>query len=269
MDKVIGWAFGEGCCRSRGRSSASADASRSSSCRRRPSPAAPCSWPSARRRRSRSSSPTTAASRSAASSATAPATVYTHPPHPASCRTDDPQVRLYLRLTGVLLVGGASAALRVAEGARAVPGRDARGARRTGCWPRPATRCSSSARRGSSTGCSRSPSSTTATAARAPVHGLVAGLRAAAHDTVVALPVDVPLDDARARSVRSARREPSRRARVPLPGAYPRRSAPRARVARRRRASCRSAASTRRRSRSRKPCSSTPTRPPRSPSSSG
>ena len=58
-------------------------------------------------------------------------------------------------------------------------------------------------------------------AGRAPVHGLVAGLRAAAHDTVVALPVDVPLITPEAlRALGEARAVPSPR--VPLPGAYPR-----------------------------------------------
>ena len=56
---------------------------------------------------------------------------------------------------------------------------------------------------------------------RAPVHGLVAGLRAAAHDTVVALPVDVPLITSEAlRALGDAGAVPSPR--VPLPGAYPR-----------------------------------------------
>ena len=50
-------------------------------------------------------------------------------------------------------------ALRVAEGARPVSRRDARRARLRGCWPRPATRCSSSAR--PATRRCRSPCSTT------------------------------------------------------------------------------------------------------------
>ena len=58
-------------------------------------------------------------------------------------------------------------------------------------------------------------------AGRAPVYGLVAGLRAAAHDTVVALPVDVPLMTPEAlRALGEAQAVPSPR--VPLPGAYPR-----------------------------------------------
>ncbi len=56
---------------------------------------------------------------------------------------------------------------------------------------------------------------------RAPVHGLIAGLRAAAHDTVVALPVDVPLvTPAVLRALGETGAVPSPR--VPLPGAYPR-----------------------------------------------
>ena len=56
---------------------------------------------------------------------------------------------------------------------------------------------------------------------RAPVHGLVAGIRAASHDTVVALPVDVPLITSDAlRALGDAGAVPSPR--VPLPGAYPR-----------------------------------------------
>jgi molybdopterin-guanine dinucleotide biosynthesis protein A len=56
---------------------------------------------------------------------------------------------------------------------------------------------------------------------RAPVYGLVGGLRAAKHETVVALPVDVPLiTSAALRALGEAGAVPS--ARVPLPGAYPR-----------------------------------------------
>jgi molybdopterin-guanine dinucleotide biosynthesis protein A len=56
---------------------------------------------------------------------------------------------------------------------------------------------------------------------RAPIHGLVAGLRCATHETVVALPVDVPLITSDAlRALGEAGAVPS--ARVPLPGAYPR-----------------------------------------------
>ena len=56
---------------------------------------------------------------------------------------------------------------------------------------------------------------------RAPIHGLVAGLRLARHETVVALPVDVPLVTPEAlRALGEAGAVPSPR--VPLPGAYPR-----------------------------------------------
>jgi molybdopterin-guanine dinucleotide biosynthesis protein A len=55
---------------------------------------------------------------------------------------------------------------------------------------------------------------------RAPVHGLIAALRRATHDVVVALPVDVPLMTGVAlRALGEAGAVPSPR--VPLPGAYP------------------------------------------------
>jgi molybdopterin-guanine dinucleotide biosynthesis protein A len=56
---------------------------------------------------------------------------------------------------------------------------------------------------------------------RAPVHGVVAGLRLARHPVVVVLPVDVPLmTPAALRALGHARAVPS--ARIPLPGAFPR-----------------------------------------------
>ena len=56
---------------------------------------------------------------------------------------------------------------------------------------------------------------------RAPVHGLLAALRRARHDVVLALPVDVPLVTPGAlRALGEARAVPSPR--IPLPGAYPR-----------------------------------------------
>ena len=56
---------------------------------------------------------------------------------------------------------------------------------------------------------------------RAPIHGLIAGLRAARHEVVVVLPVDVPLMTSDAlRALGEAGAVPSPR--VPLPGAYPR-----------------------------------------------
>lgn len=56
---------------------------------------------------------------------------------------------------------------------------------------------------------------------RAPIHGVIAGLRAAQHEVVVALPVDVPLVTASVlRALGEAGAVPSER--IPLPGAYPR-----------------------------------------------
>jgi molybdopterin-guanine dinucleotide biosynthesis protein A len=58
-------------------------------------------------------------------------------------------------------------------------------------------------------------------ASRAPIFGLIAGLRNAAHDVVVALPVDVPLvTSAVLRALGEAGAVPSEW--IPLPGAYPR-----------------------------------------------
>ena len=56
-------------------------------------------------------------------------------------------------------------------------------------------------------------------AGRAPVHGVVAGMRRARHDVVVALPVDVPLVAGALRARGDARAVPD--AGIPLPGAYP------------------------------------------------
>jgi molybdopterin-guanine dinucleotide biosynthesis protein A len=57
-------------------------------------------------------------------------------------------------------------------------------------------------------------------AGRAPVHGVVAGMRRARHDVVVVLPVDVPLVTPGAlRALADARAVPG--AEIPLPGAYP------------------------------------------------
>jgi molybdopterin-guanine dinucleotide biosynthesis protein A len=56
---------------------------------------------------------------------------------------------------------------------------------------------------------------------RAPVFGVIAGLRRANHDLVVVLPVDVPLvTSAALRALGEAGAVPS--SRVPLPGGYPR-----------------------------------------------
>jgi molybdopterin-guanine dinucleotide biosynthesis protein A len=59
------------------------------------------------------------------------------------------------------------------------------------------------------------------TDSRAPIHGVIAGLRAASHEVVVALPVDVPLVTVGVlRALGEAGAVPSER--IPLPGAYPR-----------------------------------------------
>ena len=59
------------------------------------------------------------------------------------------------------------------------------------------------------------------TSSRAPVHGLLAGLRQARYDVVVALPVDVPLvASVVLRALGEAGAVPSER--IPLPGGYPR-----------------------------------------------
>ena len=59
------------------------------------------------------------------------------------------------------------------------------------------------------------------TSSRAPVHGVIAALRAAPHETCVVLPVDVPLVTPGAlRALGEAGAVPSRR--IPLPGAYQR-----------------------------------------------
>jgi molybdopterin-guanine dinucleotide biosynthesis protein A len=56
---------------------------------------------------------------------------------------------------------------------------------------------------------------------RAPVHGVIAGLRRARHHVTVVLPVDVPLvTPAALRALGDARAVPSPE--IPLPGAYPR-----------------------------------------------
>ena len=59
------------------------------------------------------------------------------------------------------------------------------------------------------------------TTSRAPVHGVITGLRQARNEVVVVLPVDVPLVTPGAlRALGAAAAVPS--ARIPLPGAYPR-----------------------------------------------
>lgn len=60
---------------------------------------------------------------------------------------------------------------------------------------------------------------------RAPIAGVVAGLRAAAHDVCLLLPVDVPLVSAAALRVLAAG-APAHPRTGPLPGAYPRSALP-------------------------------------------
>ena len=65
------------------------------------------------------------------------------------------------------------------------------------------------------------------TVVRAPLAGIVAGLRAAAHDVAVVLPVDCPLLDAPAlRSLAAACRDAAVPQTGPLPGAYARSALP-------------------------------------------
>ena len=183
------------------RFSASAAASRSSSCRRRRSPAARSSSRSARRRRWRSSSPPIAGSRSA-----------------ASCATDGERLHRAVahRLTGVLLVGGASerfgspkALARLGgetlaeRGWRVLDGGLRRGARR---------------RQGSGCAAAAVPALDDGAAERAPVFGVVAGLRAAANEVCVMLPVDcVAITPEALRALGEAVAVPQT---GPLPGAY-------------------------------------------------
>jgi molybdopterin-guanine dinucleotide biosynthesis protein A len=63
------------------------------------------------------------------------------------------------------------------------------------------------------------------TAVRAPIAGVVAGLRAAAHDVCVLLPVDVPLVSAAALRLLAAA-APAHPQTGPLPGAYMRSALP-------------------------------------------
>jgi molybdopterin-guanine dinucleotide biosynthesis protein A len=65
------------------------------------------------------------------------------------------------------------------------------------------------------------------TEVRAPIAGLVAGLRAAAHDITVFVPVDTPLITAQAlRTLADACRDAAVPQTGPLPGAYARRALP-------------------------------------------
>ena len=180
MDKVVGWAFGRRAAPARAAtSSASAAGSRSSSCRRRPSPAArPGRGRRAvvARRRARRRSRRDAL-RLGARRARAPST-----PSRGGSSSRDRRAARRRRL----------GAVRLAEGACAVPRRDARRARLESRSARSATRCSRSARTRTSSR-SRSRSSTTARTSARRCSASIAGLRAPSHDTLLVLPVDCPL----------------------------------------------------------------------------
>ena len=254
MDKVLGWALREGLLPLPTRCSASAAGSPSSSCRRRRSRAVRSWSPSARRRRSRSSSVRIAGSRCVASSATAA---------PRSTRgpTGSSSDGAHRRASRRRRLG----AVRITQGARAAPRRDAGGP------------SGSAARGGVRRGARRRARPPTVlpfpvlddgAVSRAPVHGVVAALRHARHDVVVALPVDVPLvtpgalTGARRGRGCSVRSDPAARG---VSAVAPSRAG----AAGRGRASCRCAASTRRRSSFRRGCCSTSTPPRRSRSWSG
>jgi molybdopterin-guanine dinucleotide biosynthesis protein A len=122
-----------------------------------------------------------------------------------------------LRLTGVLLVGGASSrfgspkALAWFRGETLVE----RGARLL------AEACDEVLLVGKDEDELPFPVLDDGASTRAPVHGVVAGLRRARHEVVVALPVDAPLvTPAALRALGAAGAVPAPR--IPLPGAYPR-----------------------------------------------
>ncbi len=133
---------------------------------------------------------------------------------------DDPQVtQCHLSLTGVLLVGGTSSRYGSPKALATFRGETlaARGHRLL------AESCDEVLVVGKAGELPALPFPVVddETEDRAPVHGLIAGLRAARNDTVVALPVDVPLVTPELlRALGEAGAVPSRR--VPLPGAYPR-----------------------------------------------
>jgi molybdenum cofactor guanylyltransferase len=122
-----------------------------------------------------------------------------------------------LRLTGVLLVGGASARFGSPKALARFRGETLaeRGARLL------AEACDEVLVVGKDEDGLPFPVLDDGASSRAPVHGLVAGLRAARHDVVVALPVDAPLvTPAALRALGEAAAVPAPR--IPLPGAYPR-----------------------------------------------
>ena len=121
-------------------------------------------------------------------------------------------------LTGVLLVGGASARFGspkalAASTARRSP--SSAGRRSRACDERIAVGKAADGLE------LRSPCSTTAATSRAAIAGVVAGLRAAAHEVAVVLPVDTPLvTTASLRALADACRDAAVPQTGPLPGAY-------------------------------------------------
>lgn len=134
---------------------------------------------------------------------------------------EEPQATdCYKRLTGVLLVGGASRRFGSPKALARLHGETLaeRGHRLL------SAACDEVlvvGKRGELEGRLPFPLVDDGTAERAPIHGLIAGLRHASHDVVVALPVDVPLVTPDAlRALGAAGGVPAQE--IPLPGAYPR-----------------------------------------------
>jgi molybdenum cofactor guanylyltransferase len=135
-------------------------------------------------------------------------------------RHDSQATDCYLQLTGVLLVGGASARFGTPKALATFGGETLaeRGHRLL------AQSCEEVLVVGKAGELGELPFQVVddGTDDRAPVHGVIAGLRRARHDVVVALPVDVPLVTPDVlRALGEAGAVPATR--VPLPGAYPRR----------------------------------------------
>ena len=131
---------------------------------------------------------------------------------------DEPQVTdCNLRLTGALLVGGASERFGSPKALATFQGETLaeRGRRLL------AEACDEVLVVGKEADGLPFPVLDDGAASRAPIHGVIAALRAARHDVVVALPVDVPLvTPAVLRALGDASAVPGER--IPLPGAYPR-----------------------------------------------
>ena len=134
-------------------------------------------------------------------------------------KLDEPQVTLcHLPLTGVLLVGGGSARFGSPKALARFRGETLA----VWCYRLLAEACDEVLVVGKAGELGELPFPVVddGTDERAPVFGLIAGLRAARHDVVVALPVDVPLvTPALLRALGRARAVPGPR--TPLPGAYP------------------------------------------------